>query len=90
MTCVDMNSRAKIKIRHHGKIFFVSTSGKNDYIHSDGANSVSCVVDESKKFTYTNHELKYSRGIDIDYRGNIYILLDINLKTFIKLRVTGY
>ncbi|VDI26413.1 Hypothetical predicted protein [Mytilus galloprovincialis] len=56
-----------------GNSFFVSTSDMKDCIYGDGSNSVSCVVGDTIKFTYTNQHLSYPRGIGIDFDGNIYI-----------------
>ncbi|CAG2254017.1 TRIM56 [Mytilus edulis] len=56
-----------------GNSFYVSTSDMKDCIYGDGSDSVSCVVGDTIKFTYTNEHLSYPRGIGIDFDGNIYI-----------------
>ncbi|VDI25499.1 Hypothetical predicted protein [Mytilus galloprovincialis] len=56
-----------------GNSFYVSTSDMKDCIYGDGDNSVSCVVGNRTKFTYTNEQLSSPRGIGIDFEGNIYI-----------------
>ncbi|XP_071137134.1 uncharacterized protein [Mytilus edulis] len=56
-----------------GNSFYVSTSDMKDCIYGDGDNSVSCVVGNRTKFTYTSEQLSSPRGIGIDFEGNIYI-----------------
>ncbi|CAC5407037.1 unnamed protein product [Mytilus coruscus] len=56
-----------------GDSYYVSTSDMKDCIYGDGDNSVSRVIGDTTKFTYTNEQLSSPRGIGIDFEGNIYV-----------------
>ncbi|VDI02235.1 tripartite motif-containing protein 56 [Mytilus galloprovincialis] len=55
-----------------GHSFFVLSLSQTDYIYADSRNSVDYVVGNTKKFTYTNSDFEYPRGIGIDCMGNLY------------------
>ncbi|CAC5396475.1 TRIM56 [Mytilus coruscus] len=74
LTWINSSSGQKIKERAtRGSSFFVSKSDKKDFICGDGNNTVSRVVGDTTKFTYTSSQLSDPRGIGIDFQCNIYI-----------------
>ncbi|XP_076076435.1 E3 ubiquitin-protein ligase TRIM45-like [Mytilus galloprovincialis] len=73
MTWVNSSVKKLKQNTTAGSSFYVSTSDMKDFIYGDGDNSVSRVVGDTTKFTYTNEQLSSPRGIGIDFDGNIYI-----------------
>ncbi|CAC5359092.1 unnamed protein product [Mytilus coruscus] len=56
-----------------GQNFCICAYKRNSYVYADGWDSVSCSEDDSIKFTYKSQKLSTPRGIDADFRGNLYI-----------------
>ncbi|CAC5394278.1 unnamed protein product [Mytilus coruscus] len=74
LTWINISSRQTINKRMtSGQSHFVLSLEQQGYIYADNKNSVNYIVGNKTKFTYTNDELLYTRGIGIDFMGNIYI-----------------
>jgi hypothetical protein len=58
----------------HTDACFVRSFSKSSYICADGYTAVSHTKDERKQFTYSSPKLRWSRGIDVDVEGNVYIV----------------
>lgn len=69
----ESNGRELNRRTTNGQTYYVHASRKNDYLCAVDTATVSKYVDGEAKFTYTTDELSLSRGIDVDYEGNIYI-----------------
>ncbi|CAG2254454.1 unnamed protein product [Mytilus edulis] len=59
--------------RTKGNTCFVHAINDNEYIYAEGSDMVSLTVNDFNKFTYTTQNKIFARGIDIDFKGNIYI-----------------
>ncbi|XP_063405779.1 E3 ubiquitin-protein ligase Midline-1-like [Mytilus trossulus] len=74
LTWINVSSGQTINKRTtSSQSFFVLSLSQTDYMFANSSNSVDYVVDNTKKFTYTNSDLSYPRGIGVDYMGNLYI-----------------
>ncbi|XP_063405783.1 uncharacterized protein LOC134689744 [Mytilus trossulus] len=74
LTWINLSSGQTINKRTTGsQSYFVLSLSQTDYMYSDSRTAVDYVVSNKKKFTYTNSEFKYPRGIGIDCMDNLYI-----------------
>jgi DNA-binding beta-propeller fold protein YncE len=60
--------------KKHRDAWFVRSLSKSSYICAEGIHAISHTKDERKQFTYSSPTLNWSRGIDIDVEGNVYIV----------------
>ncbi|VDI02238.1 tripartite motif-containing protein 2/3 [Mytilus galloprovincialis] len=74
LTWINLSSGKTINQKRAGNnSYFVLSLSQTDYMYADSLTSVDYVVGNTKKFTYTNSDLSYPRGIGIDCMGNLYI-----------------
>ncbi|CAG2228829.1 unnamed protein product [Mytilus edulis] len=74
LTWINLSSGQTINQKTtRGQSYFVLSLSQTDYMYADSSTSVDYVVGNTKKFTYTNSDLSYPRGIGIDCMGNLYI-----------------
>ncbi|CAG2228828.1 unnamed protein product [Mytilus edulis] len=74
LTWINLSSGQTINQKTtRGQSYFVLSLSQTDYMYADSRTSVDYVVGNTKKFTYTNSEFDYPRGIGIDCMGNLYI-----------------
>ncbi|CAG2228825.1 unnamed protein product [Mytilus edulis] len=74
LTWINLSSGQQVKQRTtSGESYFVLSLSQTDYMYADSTTTVDYVVGNTTKFTYTNSELSFPRGIGIDCMGNLYI-----------------
>ncbi|XP_071144251.1 E3 ubiquitin-protein ligase TRIM33-like [Mytilus edulis] len=74
LTWINLSSGQTINQRTtNGGSYFVLSLSQTDYMYVDSTSSVDYVVGNKNKFTYTNSDFDYPRGIGIDCIGNLYI-----------------
>ncbi|XP_052102927.1 uncharacterized protein LOC127736423 [Mytilus californianus] len=61
------------QVTTNGDTYFVYGNNRHDYICADGTSVVSRMLNNRKAFIYTKDKPSSSRGIDIDYDGNVYL-----------------
>lgn len=55
------------------QVHYICAYGSNGYVFTSGWNNISCSVNNLIKYTYNNKEFSCLRGVDIDFKGNLYL-----------------
>ncbi|XP_052084274.1 E3 ubiquitin-protein ligase Midline-1-like [Mytilus californianus] len=70
------NATSGVKIKKtktSGQTYYICAYESNSYVYADGSKCVSCSENGSIRFTYKSQKLYFPRGIDVDFRGNLYV-----------------
>ncbi|XP_063405782.1 uncharacterized protein LOC134689743 [Mytilus trossulus] len=74
LTWINLSSGQQVNQKTTGgQSYFVLSLSQTDYMYADSRTTVDYVVGNTKKFTYTNSEFIYPRGLGVDCMGNLYI-----------------
>ncbi|XP_063436802.1 uncharacterized protein LOC134718238 [Mytilus trossulus] len=56
------------------QVHYICAYGSNGYVFTSGWNdNISLLVNNRIKYTYNNKDISRSRGVDIDFHGNLYL-----------------